>query len=70
MMIHLYWLDKNWKCKGTAENLHLYVDYASRTYQKVINYTIGSGTGSLEVKKKDDILKYASCLQTIGFKEV
>lgn len=69
MRLHIYWLDKNWRSKGAAENVHLYVDYTSKTYQKIINYMCQTSTGSIEAKRKSDILDFIKILQRDGFVE-
>lgn len=71
MKIHLFWIDKNWKRNGVANNYNLIVDMGNKTYKVFIDpYYAYNRAEDIEVKKKSDIMDYVEYLKLNGFKEV
>lgn len=69
MKLHLYWLDKNWKIKGCADNYHLVVDFLNKTYKLQVNPFCGYlYPEDIEVKRKSDIIDYIEYLKKKDFK--
>lgn len=70
MNLHLYWIDKNWKEKGAAENFNLIVDTENKLYRTYTNSYYGyNSPGSIEVKRKSDITDYIEYLKADNFIE-
>lgn len=70
MKLHIYWLDKNWQKRGYAENIHLYIDYNTKQFKKVVTYTNYTSDGSIEAVRKSDILDFIKLLQRDGFTDI
>ena len=70
MTLHLYYLDKNWREKGAAENFNLIVDMENKTYKVYSNSYYGyNSPNSVEVKRKSDITDYLEFLKANDFVE-
>lgn len=69
MLIHLYWVDKNWnKRGGEAHNEHLYVDYAKKIFQRCVNnYVSDNSAKNVEVTRRSDLRDYMKYLESQGF---
>ena len=71
MRLHLFWLDKNWKEKGCADNYNLVVDMENKTYKVYVDAFCGyRNQEDIEVKKKSDITDYIEYLKENEFNEV
>ena len=71
MRLHLFWLDKNWKEKGVADNYNLIVDLENKTYKVYSNAFYGYyNPEDIEVKRKSDITDYIEYLKRKGFREI
>ena len=70
--ICLFWLDKNWKSKGEAENAMLLVDYENKMFKHAITYMVPSATApnSFEIKRKSDLIDYIKLLRQEEFREL
>lgn len=70
MRLHLFYLDKEWKEKGAAENYNLSINMENRTYKIYTDAFCGYyELEDIEVKKKSDIDEYVKYLKKNGFKE-
>lgn len=72
MNLHLFWIDNKWKKNGgTAKNYNLIIDMENKTYKIFVNPFYGyEKPEDIEVKRKNDIIDYATHLSKNGFKEV
>lgn len=73
MKIHLVWLepDSSWINRGYAKNLHLIVNYKTKSYEYLESYGTGWADRSLvEVKRKSDIKDYVEYLKSEQFVDV
>ena len=69
--LSLHWLDKDWKRRGYAKNVHLIIDFDNHTYRYLVNFNIPSfGANRIEVKRQSDIDDYVKYLKAYDFKEV
>lgn len=70
MLIHLYWVDKNWdkRADHDAHNEHLYVDYAKKIFQRCVNnYVSDNSAKNVEVTRRSDLRDYMKYLESEGF---
>ena len=70
MLIHLYWVDKNWdkRADHDAHNEHLYVDYAKKIFQHCVNnYVSDNSAKNVEVTRRSDLRDYMKYLESQGF---
>ena len=71
MMLHLYWIDKNWKKRGYANNYNLVINFKDKTYGAFTNsYCDYIFNRDIEVKRKTDIDEYIEYLKENGYKEM
>ena len=71
MRLHLFWLDKNWKKRGCANNYNLVIDMENKTYKVYTNAFYGYyHPEDIEFKKKSDIEDYIEYLKRNGFMEM
>lgn len=64
MILHLFWLDKNWKKRGDcANNYNLIVDMENKTYKVYTNAFYG-------YYHQEDIEDYIEYLKRNGFTEM
>ena len=70
MLIHLYWVDKNWDKRPDhdAHNEHLYVDYDKKIFQRCINnFVAWNYAKDVEVTRRSDLRDYMKYLESEGF---
>lgn len=68
--LSLHYIDKHWKHRGYANNVHLIVDFDHHVYRYLVNYGMPSfGANRIEVKRKSDIDDYVKYLKAYDFKE-
>lgn len=71
MRLHLYWIDKNWKKRGYANNYNLLVDMKDKTYRIFVSpYYDYKLFTDIEVKRRTDIDEYIEYLKENEYKEL
>lgn len=68
MQLHLYWIDKNRKKKGIADNYNLVINYDKKTFMVFTDpYYWYLQKNDIEIKRKSDIDFYVEYLVKQGF---
>lgn len=69
--LHLYWIDKTWRARGYAKNLHLKINFEDKTYCTYTNSLfVFEEKEDIQAHNKKDILDYVEYLKTLGFNDV